>query len=129
MNSHAENQVPSPQDEAAYATWSQIARGMMGASVDGVIVETVGTGAPLDVDGLTFDPAMVLVINETTDIMSIHVSGMTADTARAFATGLAIANGVTLGAAEEGKVTLGAGLHAASDVLRVVCFGVPVQQV
>lgn len=128
MNSHAENKIPTPQTEAAYATWTAIARDLLGASVDGVVKAVTGTGAALDVDGLSFDPAVVLTLNETTDIMTIHMVGMTANTARAFATGLAVANGVTLGAAGEGKITLGTGLHANLDVMHVLILGVPVQQ-
>lgn len=111
--------VPSSKDAIPYPTHGE-AMSRVGAQA-----KVTGTGADLDVV-LPFDPAYVEVFNETT--LAVYkkfptqagvacLKEITAGTKS-----LVAANGITLGSK---KVTLGSGVHAASDVLHIVAFGFP----
>lgn len=90
-------------------------------------VAAVGTGAALEITGLPFDPAEVEMINETTLATQRHLPTMAAATSfqevSAGTRTLVGANGITLGAKGERKLTLGSAMHANSDVLHLIIKG------
>jgi len=84
-----------------------------------------GTGATLDSPTLPFDPAMVILLNETDG--SVHIATPTTGTAKGMSIKLAAAwmstVGITIGVK---KFTLGtdADLNGAADVIHFAALGV-----
>ena len=99
----------------------------LSAQAEVFYASAVGTGAALEITGLPFDPAEVEMINETTLATQRHLPTMAAATSfQEVAAGtrtLVGANGITLGAKGERKVTLGSAMHASADVLHVILIG------
>lgn len=122
MTSHAEANLPTSVEEVPYPNWTQTVNLLMGKMAEIAIVAATGAGTPVEVS-TTFDPAVVLVLNQTDNQVTLYMRGMTANTARDLATGLSVANGVTLGAEGEFKATLGAGVQGAADSLLVALIG------
>ncbi len=125
--SYAQSQIPLAKDAAAYPQWSEVVTKLGGAGAEGANAggTAIGTGADLEIT-LPFDPAYVEVFNETQLAVFKKFPSMptakclkevTAGTKSYLAT-----VGITLGVK---KVTLGSGVHAASDVLHVVAYGFP----
>ncbi len=83
-----------------------------------------GTGAALDSPALPFDPAIVIIINETDLSIHIHAPSMAAGEAAEIKLAVAFtaADAITLGVK---KFTLGthANLNAAADVLHFIAIG------
>lgn len=123
MTSHAEANLPTSVEEVPYPTWTQVVNLLMGKMGEIAIVAATGAGAPIDVSAGSFDPKVAVVLNQTDNQVTLYMIGMTANTARDLATGLSVANGVTLGAEGEFKVTLGAGVQGAADSLLVMLLG------
>jgi hypothetical protein len=90
------------------------------------IAAAVGAAAAIDV-ALPFDPAIVLVINETTLAMFWHLPTMAAAAAFKQVTDGTLSklttNGITIGAKAAKTVRLGTSVQTTSDVLHVIAFG------
>lgn len=88
-----------------------------------------GTGAALEVTGLPFDPAVVILLNETDPGIGIYTPSMAAAKGVKLTDAPALtfmaANGITLGAKGERKFTIGADadLNGAADVIHYVAIG------
>lgn len=88
-----------------------------------------GTGAPLAVTGLPFDPAAVLLVNVTDPTLGLYLPGMAAASVvkltDAPALTVPVADGVTLGAKGERKFTIGADtdLNVAAEVIHYIAIG------
>lgn len=101
----------------------QIARGLFKHGVECAAGTVAGTGASLDVV-CPFDPAVVIILNETDG--SVHIATPTTGAAKGMSIKAAAAwmatVGITIG---DKKFTLGtnADLNAAADVLHWVAFG------
>lgn len=90
------------------------------------IAAATGANAAIDV-ALPFDPALVIVINETTLKTFIHPATMAAAAMFQMATDGTLSkvstNGITFGAKAARKVTLGTSVQTTNDVLHVIAFG------
>jgi hypothetical protein len=128
--SYAQTQVPTQgKDAVPYATWLEIANKLLRNGVEAFFGTVAGTGGALDVD-TPFDPAAVLIYNETNDALFLFLPSMDAAKAveiAAVATQAQVvvaiaANGITLGVK---KFTLGtnADLNTAADVIHYMALG------
>ncbi len=121
----ADTQIPAAgKDAVPYATWAEIVR-TLGQHVGEMAFGTVtGTGANIVV-ATPFDPAMVVVINETDGSMHVHIPTMTAADVFAIKTA-AVAyistGGITLGT-KQFTIGTDADLNTNSDVLHWAAFG------
>jgi hypothetical protein len=128
--SFAQTQIPAQgKDAVPYPTWLEIVQliGRHGAEL--FFGTEAGTGSDLDID-TPFDPAAVLIYNETNDALFVHLPTMDAAKAveiAAVATQAQVvvaiaANGITLGTK---KFTLGtnADLNTAADVIHYMAIG------
>lgn len=103
---------------------------MMAAVGEVFFGKVTGTGVALPVTGLPFDPAAVLVVNETQLASFEKWPSMPAgDTFKRVTAGtmskIATTAGITLGAKGERKFTIGtdAALNTAADVIHFVAIG------
>lgn len=89
----------------------------------------VGTGASLPVTGLPFDPAAVIVWNQTDPGLYVHLPSMTAAHMAKLTDAPALTHatslGITLGAKGARSFTIGADtdMNAAADALHYIVFG------
>lgn len=111
-------------DHIPYPDLIELARYYQQAGVEAFAGNMVGTGAALDSPALPFDPAMVLLVDETQNVLAIKFPSQPTDTAttvKAAAVGAAAAS-ITLGMK---KFTLGtnADVNTVADVIRFVAIG------
>jgi cobalamin biosynthesis protein CbiG len=125
--SHAQQQIPQTGREAVpYSDWRQMIEGVMLRGAEMQAGTVAGTGAALDV-ALTFDPAVVVLIDETQNVVAIKHPGQATDiatTIKAAVVGAAAAT-CTLGTQGQKKFTIGtnADVNTVADVVRWIAIG------
>lgn len=123
--SYAQTQIPPRgRDAVPYPDWRQFINGAMLRTAEAMSGTVTGTGAALDV-ATPFDPAVVMLVNETQGVLAVKMPGQTGATAltqKAGATTAAAAASITL---DTGKFTLGtnADVNTAADVIRWTAWG------
>ncbi|MDQ3170286.1 MAG: hypothetical protein M3Q55_09140 [Acidobacteriota bacterium] len=125
--SFAETQIPTTgRAGIPYPDYHKIVQGLLLHGAEMFFGTMTGTGAALDSPALPFDPAMVMIINQTTLCKGIKLPSMADDDFyKEVAAGTATydtAGGITLGVK---KFTLGTDveLNAAANVIHFVAFG------
>lgn len=115
----------TPGESPAYIHFRDILAAM-GAMCEVCFKSATGGAAAIDV-ALPFDPAAVFVWNETALAWFWFLPTMTAaNVVRQVTAGTLskqTSNGITLGAKDSRKVTLGTTVQSNNDVLHVVAFG------
>lgn len=119
-------QLPaSPKDSVPYIDFRTLLVAL-GSVAELFCKQVTGVGIALDVV-LPFDPAVVLIINETTLAYFWHLPQMTAAHAFKQITAGTLSkittNGITYGAKGSHTVTLGTGVQTTSDVVHVLALG------
>lgn len=125
--SYAQTQIPENGKAAIpYPDYHKIVQSLMLHGAEMYFGTMTGTGASLDSPALPFDPAMVLIVNQTTVCRGLKLPTMADDDFyKEVAAGTGTydaAGGITLGVK---KFTLGtdAELNAAGNVIHFVAFG------
>ena len=123
----ADTQIPaSGQAGVPYPDYQKIVRGLFQHGAEMVAGTVTGTGSALVVDELPFDPAAVIVWNQTDPGLFVHLPSFTAahmaKLTDAPALTHATTNGITLGT-KEFTIGADADMNAAADVLHWVAFG------
>lgn len=126
--SYAQSQIPDSKHAVPYPDWRQFIQGVLLRGAEAASGTVVGTGALLDVP-TPFDPAAVILIDETQGVLALKMPGQATDTAltqKNAVTTAAAAGSITLGS---GKFTIGvnADLNTAADVIRWTAFGFSAQ--
>lgn len=124
--SNAQTQIPTGIQDTPYLDSTKVVQGLLSRMSESQAGSVVGTGAALDV-ALDFDPAVVILIDETQNVVAIKHPGQPTDeatTIKAAVVGSVPAT-ITLGALGEKKFTIGtnADVNTIADVVRWVAFG------
>lgn len=120
---YADSQIPLPKESIPFADFSTLINGILKFGTETFMGTMVGTGASLDSPALPFDPAIVMIFNETD--RSMHFATPTTGAGKCFSIKAAVAfvasGGITIGTK---KFTLGtdADLNAAADALHFVAI-------
>ena len=123
-DTYAKTQLPTSVASIPFPDFKSLVNTMLKFGLEAYICDMEGTGALLDSPALPFDPAGVLVFNETDQSVHANFAGFGAAKMMSIKAAAAwvATDGITLGTK---KFTLGvnADLNAAADVLHCVAFG------
>lgn len=124
--SNAQSLIPTGIQDTPYIDTTKLVQGIFGRGAECQAGSVTGTGALLDVS-LSFDPAVVVLIDETQNVVAIKHPGQAAaaaTTIKAAVVGSA-ADTCTLGTLGAKKFTIGvnADVNTAADVIRWIAFG------